>query len=57
MVPAWSTRTKKKGTPRAPVRCSVERRWATCSIEASKAQGQRLEVVAERLGAARGSGA
>ena len=36
MVPAWSTRTKKNGTPLAPTRCSVDRRWATCSIEAAK---------------------
>ncbi len=31
ILPARSTRTKKKGTPGAPGRCSVLRRWQTVS--------------------------
>ena len=31
MFPAMSTRMKWKGTPRAPGRDSVVRRWQTCS--------------------------
>ena len=31
MLPAWSTRSMKNGTPRAVGRCSVVRRWQICS--------------------------
>jgi hypothetical protein len=37
---------KKNGTPLAPGRCRVERRWATCSIEAPNWIERLFEVVA-----------
>ena len=35
-LPALSTRSMKNGTPRAFGRCSVVRRWQTCSKPALK---------------------
>ena len=42
-----STRRKKKGTPRAPSRCRVDRRCAGLLEADAEARGQRLHVVAQ----------
>ena len=50
MFPAASTRSMKKGMPRAPLRPRVVSRCATCSTLAPNSGAEPVDIVAMRLG-------
>ncbi len=50
MLPARSTRMKKKGMPRAPGRCSVLSRWHTVLEADAELMAEQVDVVAPLLG-------